>query len=92
MSEWQSTEEASTRLERTERTVRMLIERGDLHAERLGPAGRGGRWLVSAASVESLRAAWAVQPPRRGRPLVGDTPTPSALSKRRSRAQQKEQL
>jgi excisionase family DNA binding protein len=85
--EWISTEEAATRLGKSEQIIRRLAEQGTLAADRLGPAGRGGRWMISAASVEALRAEWEKNPPRRGRPTAAD-PSAAALAKRRSRERQ----
>lgn len=85
LDDWIELPEAATRLDRHPTQVRKLAASGDLVARRIGPAGRGGRWLISAASVAALQARWAADPPRRGRPAQGD-PTPVALAKRKSRA------
>lgn len=92
MTDWLSTEDAAGRLDLTPIMVRKLIERGQVIAERFGAAGRGGRWMVSAADVDRLARERAANPPRSGRPLDTDTPSAAALAKRKSRARQKEQL
>lgn len=80
-----TTDEAAERLKRSPAYVLRLLKQGDLVGRRIGPDTRGGRWLVSAASVAALCERWAADPPRRGRPAQGD-PTPVALAKRKSRA------
>jgi hypothetical protein len=87
LDDWIELPDAANRLDRHPTQVRKLAAAGELEARRIGPAGRGGRWLVSAASVEALRQRWAADPPRRGRPATGD-PTPAALAKRKSRAKE----
>ena len=85
-----TTDEAAARLERSATYVLRLRARGDLVGQRIGPDTRGGQWLISAASVDALRARWAADPPTRGRPAAGETPSPAALAQRRSRATRKE--
>lgn len=87
--EWLDLPEAAARLQRHPTLVRKLVADGTLIAQRLGPTGRGGRWMVSAASVAALAAQWAAQPPRRGRPADAE-PSPGALATRRSRAKHQE--
>ncbi len=77
--------EAAAILARSPRTVLKLLARGTLHGRRLGPPSRGGRWLVDAASVWALKAAWDAQPPTPGRPSLA-IPSAAAHAKRRSRA------
>lgn len=80
-----TTTEAAAQLGRSMSMVNQLIKRGDLVGRRIGPDTRGGQWLISAASVAALIERWATDPPRRGRPALGE-PSPAALAKRRSRA------
>ncbi len=80
-----TTTEAAAQLSRSLSMINQLIKRGELIGRRIGPDTRGGRWLVSAASVAALVARWADDPPRRGRPAQG-APSASALAKRKSRA------
>lgn len=84
-----TTDVAAERLGRSVERVRVLIKQGDLIGRRIGPATRGGQWLVSAASVAALRAQWARNPPKAGRPAASSEPTPLALAQRRSRARRK---
>ncbi len=81
---WLTTDEAAVRLERSRNMVLKLLAAGELRGRRLGPATRGGQWLVEAASVTELLARWAVDPPHVGRPASAD-PSPAALAQRRSR-------
>ncbi len=83
--DWIELIDAANRLDRHPTQVRKLAAAGGLVTRRIGPVGRGGRWLVSAASVAALVARWADAPPRRGRPTQG-APSVSALAKRKSRA------
>ena len=80
-----TTTEAAAQLSRSLSMINQLIKRGELIGRRIGPDTRGGRWLVSAASVAALVSRWADAPPRRGRPTQV-TPSASALAKRKSRA------
>jgi len=77
--------EAAELLDRSANYILLLLKRGDLIGRRLGPATRGGRWLIDARSVHALKAQWDAQPPQRGRP-ADDAPSPVAAAKRRSRA------
>lgn len=91
LDDWIELPEAAERLGRHSTQVRKLAAAGELEARRIGPEGRGGRWLVSEASVEGLLTRWAVAPPRRGRPAL-DKPTPGAQAKRESRAKHREEV
>ena len=77
-------EEAAARLGRKPRRVRQLLDNGELEGRRIGPDSRGGRWLVSVASVERLLAQWAADPPKPGRKQV-TAPSAQTLAKRKSR-------
>lgn len=91
MIEWISTAAAAEQLDLSPIMVRKLVESGELAAERLGSAGRGGRWLISAVDVARLAAERAANPPRRG-PAPSSAPSAAALAKRRSRERQKEEV
>ncbi len=64
--DWIELIDAANRLDRHPTQVRKLAAAGGLVTRRIGPVGRGGRWLVSAASVAALVARWADAPPGAG--------------------------
>lgn len=83
--------EAAEQLGRSHNYVLKLLDSGELAGRRIGPASRGGRWLVDAADVARLKAEWEHNPPRRGRPAATE-PSAAALAKRRSRARASESV
>lgn len=85
-----TTHVAAERLGRSPVYVLRLLKQGDLQGQRIGPDSRGGQWLISAHSVDALAQRWAAEPPRRGRPPAGATPSPEALPQRRARQRRKE--
>lgn len=65
--------DAARRLGISAAYLRRLIAAGDLPARRIGPATRGGQWLLDAADVQQLAQQRAHDPPRLGRPALDET-------------------
>ena len=64
MTDILTTTDAAAMLNISRQRIRALIANGRLPAQRIGPAGRGGEWLLAREDVE----AFAALPRRTGRP------------------------